>query len=226
MPSLLRISIARIIEDFSISLFFSRSLYKNFNYVNCNNILNVSRGYHTEVAIKPLAAPLIPCIAPSILIILFIMETTNIFNIDEKEVDTLLTFLRKRFNPVLTLERVHPKLKELYEKRLQHYADNMSVDPISIIKSKLVRLPKEKMNNEERMLRAFLSDTNLKEDLPVLMEYLGALFILISKNYSDRYEDIIIDLVVENGLANFYSDRIKHYLPYEEEEDEPIKEPV
>jgi hypothetical protein len=82
------------------------------------------------------------------------------------------------------------------------------------------------MNNEERLLLACFSDTNLKADIPILLEYFNALYTLIAQNYGDGYEDIITDMVVENGLANYFSDRIKHYLPPEIEEDEPVKEPV
>ena len=97
---------------------------------------------------------------------------------------------------------------------------------IYVIYSNSVKIPKNKLNNEERFLLACLHPTNMKGDLYHILEYLEKLFSTIKMFNEKGYEDFVTYYSIEKGLTHYYASKIKLYVDdYEEEEDKPI-EPV
>ncbi len=97
---------------------------------------------------------------------------------------------------------------------------------IYVVFINLVKIPKNKLNNEERFLLACLHPTNMKSDLFQILEYLENLFGTITLVNQKGYEDFVVYYTIEKGLTHFYSSKIKLYVDdYEEEEEKPI-EPV
>jgi hypothetical protein len=80
------------------------------------------------------------------------------------------------------------------------------------------------MNNEERLLHSLFSETNLKEDLNEILEYLDKMFKVIKEfnkeKYSDKFDNEIIKLIVKEGFENFLSSKVKLYSFDREDSDD------
>jgi hypothetical protein len=87
-------------------------------------------------------------------------------------------------------------------------------------------MPKAKMNNEERLLEALISKSNVKEDLNEILEYLADIYTLIEKVHQnkrdliDKNVDEITLVVLNQGLRHFYSSKINLYIKDRDEDQE------
>ena len=88
----------------------------------------------------------------------------------------------------------------------------------------IVKIPKIKMNEEERFLLACLHPENIKQDLNSLLDYLEKIYEAIKMVNQEGDENFIIQYSIEKGLNHFYSSKIKLYIPDDEDEvDLPIQ---
>jgi hypothetical protein len=143
--------------------------------------------------------------------------------ISKEEVSKLLSIIRTHTHVGEILEGIHPGLRTLYDNRRIHYNQDHS----------LFKIPREKLNNEERLLFACFCDTNLKEDMNELLEYCAKMLdILVKANYHKREiimdnQEEVIKLVFNNAIRNYYSSKIKLFfkdIEDEEEENRKIEE--
>ena len=120
--------------------------------------------------------------------------------------------------------KVNPKLKESYLTRLETFKDYKSEDDEKEKENNFIKIPKEKMNLEERFLNAFFCDTNIRDDLNDLLEYMNKIHEIIrfeNPTKIDKFSEGLIPLVIKEALTNHYSAKIK--LLYPDAEDEDIK---
>ena len=85
-------------------------------------------------------------------------EERNCVLLDE-QVDTLISIVLSHFNVEEILSRIRSELKTSYVTRSAQYSH---LDTI-------IKLPLERMNEEERFLSAFISYPNMRNDLPSLL---------------------------------------------------------
>ena len=83
--------------------------------------------------------------------------------LSEDECTKLISIIKSHFIPEEILFRIRPELKDSY---LSRKNDNLQTDS-------LIKIPIEKMNEEERFLHAYLCKSNLYNDIPSLMEHLN-----------------------------------------------------
>ena len=117
--------------------------------------------------------------------------------LSEEECSKLISIIKSHFIPEEILYRIRPELKESY---LSRKNDNLQNDS-------LIKIPIEKMNEEERFLHAYLCQSNLYNDIPSLMEHLNIMFQKL-ENPSDKET---IDNILEIAIANFYASKIRLY---------------
>ena len=117
--------------------------------------------------------------------------------LSEEECSKLILIIKSHFIPEEILYRIRPELKESY---LSRKNDNLQSDS-------LIKIPIEKMNEEERFLHAYLCQSNLYNDIPSLMEHLNIMFQKL-ENPSDKET---IDNILEIAIANFYASKIRLY---------------
>ena len=117
--------------------------------------------------------------------------------LSEEECSKLISIIKSHFIPEEILYRIRPELKESY---LSRKNDNLQSDS-------LIKIPIEKMNEEERFLHAYLCQSNLYNDFPSLMEHLNIMFQKL-ENPSDKET---IDNILEIAIANFYASKIRLY---------------
>ena len=117
--------------------------------------------------------------------------------LSEEECSKLISIIKSHFIPEEILYRIRPELKESY---LSRKNDNLQSDS-------LIKIPIEKMNEEERFLHAYLCQSNLYNDIPSLMEHLNIMFQKL-ENPSDKET---IDNILEIAIANFYASKIRLY---------------
>ena len=82
--------------------------------------------------------------------------------LSEEECTKLISIIKSHFIPEEILYRIRPELKESY---ISRKIDNLETDS-------LIKIPIEKMNEEERLLHAYLCKSNLYNDIPSLIEHL------------------------------------------------------
>jgi hypothetical protein len=90
------------------------------------------------------------------------------------------------------------------------------------------------MNNEERMLQALLTETNIRNDLIEILEYCETMYQIYSKVHENKYdlinknENVITKMIFKSAIRNFLSSKVKLYTEQydDEEEDTTVKEPV
>jgi len=115
----------------------------------------------------------------------------------EEECSKLINIIKAHFIPEEILFRIRPELKESY---LSRKNDNLATDS-------LIKIPIEKMNEEERLLHAYLCKSNLYNDIPSLMEHLNLMFEKLN-NPSDKQT---IDNILDIAIANYYASKIRLY---------------
>ena len=115
----------------------------------------------------------------------------------EEECSKLIDIIKAHFIPEEILFRIRPELKESY---LNRKNENLATDS-------LIKIPIEKMNEEERLLHAYLCKSNLYNDIPSLMEHLNLMFEKLN-NPSDKQT---IDNILDIAIANYYASKIRLY---------------
>ena len=117
--------------------------------------------------------------------------------LSEEECTKLISIIKSHFIPEEILFRIRPELKESYISRKN---DSLKSDS-------LIKIPLEKMNEEERLLHAYLCNSNLYNDIPSLMEHLNIMFQKL-ENPSDKET---IDNILEIAISNYYASKIRLY---------------
>ena len=117
--------------------------------------------------------------------------------LSEEECTKLISIIKAHFLPEDILYRIRPELKDSYISRKD---ENLQTDS-------LIKIPIEKMNEEERLLHAYLSKANLYNDIPSLMEHLNSMFEKLD-NPSDKQT---IDNILDIAIANYYASKIRLY---------------
>ena len=117
--------------------------------------------------------------------------------LSEEECSKLISIIKSHFIPEEILFRIRPELKDSYISRKN---DNLKNDS-------LIKLPLEKMNEEERFLHAYLCQSNLYNDIPSLIEHLNIMFEKL-ENPSDKET---IDNILEIAISNYYASKIRLY---------------
>ena len=117
--------------------------------------------------------------------------------LSEEECEKIISIIKSHFIPEEILYRIRPELKESY---LSRKNDNLNTD--SLIKIRI-----EKMNEEERLLHAYLCKSNLYNDIPSLIEHLNIMFEKLN-NPSDKQT---IDNILDIAIANYYASKIRLY---------------
>ena len=117
--------------------------------------------------------------------------------LSEEECTKLISIIKTHFLPEEILYRIRPELKDSY---LSRKNDNLNTDS-------LIKIPIEKMNEEERLLHAYLCKSNLYNDIPSLMEHLNLMFEKLN-NPSDKQT---IDNILDIAIANYYASKIRLY---------------
>lgn len=115
----------------------------------------------------------------------------------EEECSKFIDIIKAHFLPEEILFRIRPELKESY---LSRKNDNLASDS-------LIKIPIEKMNEEERLLHSYLCKSNLYNDIPSLMEHLNLMFEKLN-NPSDKQT---IDNILDIAIANYYASKIRLY---------------
>ena len=117
--------------------------------------------------------------------------------LSEEECTKLISIIKSHFIPEEILYRIRPELKESY---ISRKIDNLETDS-------LIKIPIEKMNEEERLLHAYLCKSNLYNDIPSLIEHLNIMFERLN-NPSDKQT---IDNILDIAIANYYASKIRLY---------------
>lgn len=117
--------------------------------------------------------------------------------LSEEECTKLISIIKSHFIPEEILFRIRPELKDSY---LSRKNDNLQTDS-------LIKIPLEKMNEEERFLHAYLCQSNLYNDIPSLMEHLNIMFQKLD-NPSDKET---IDNILDIAVSNYYASKIRLY---------------
>ena len=117
--------------------------------------------------------------------------------LSEEECIKIISIIKSHFIPEEILYRIRPELKESY---LSRKNDNLNTDS-------LIKIPIEKMNEEERLLHAYLCKSNLYNDIPSLIEHLNIMFEKLN-NPSDKQT---IDNILDIAIANYYASKIRLY---------------
>ena len=117
--------------------------------------------------------------------------------LSEEECTKLISIIKSHFIPEEILFRIRPELKDSYISRKN---DNLENDS-------LIKIPLEKMNEEERFLHAYLCQSNLYNDIPSLIEHLNIMFEKL-ENPSDKET---IDNILEIAISNYYASKIRLY---------------
>ena len=83
------------------------------------------------------------------------------------------------------------------------------------------------MNFEERLFFSMLSESNLKSELPYILEYFTKLYDLIVEVHrlkpSESLESGLILYITQRGLVIYFSTLLKKYHEKEEEEENKVK---
>jgi len=117
--------------------------------------------------------------------------------LSQDQCEKIISIIKSHFIPEEILFRIRPELKESYISRKD---DNLEIDS-------LIKIPLEKMNEEERFLHAYLCKKNLYNDIPSLIEHLNIMFEKLD-NPSDKET---IDNILDIAISNYYASKIRLY---------------
>ena len=123
-------------------------------------------------------------------------EERNCVLLDD-QVDTLISIVLSHFNVEEILSRIRSELKTSYVTRSAQYSHFDTI----------IKLPLERMNEEERFLSAFISYPNMRNDLPSLLSYINALYAKLNAPSDPE----IIDDILNVSIANYYASKLKLY---------------
>ena len=139
------------------------------------------------------------------------------FNIEitQEQNEKLYEIILNHFNVVDILEKIRPQLKNSYLERSKLYFNNNNENNKNNINN-IIKIPLEKMNEEERLLYAFICKPNISEDIPQIMFYLTTMF----KRLNDPSDKKTIDNIIEISLTNYFSSKIRLYSEDANDSDE------
>ncbi len=135
--------------------------------------------------------------------------------ITQEQNEKLYEIILNHFNVVDILEKIRPQLKNSYLERSKLYFNNNNENNKNNINN-IIKIPLEKMNEEERLLYAFICKPNISEDIPQIMFYLTTMF----KRLNDPSDKKTIDNIIEISLTNYFSSKIKLYSEDANDSDE------
>ena len=116
-------------------------------------------------------------------------------DLTEDQSKKLIEIIKTHFNTSEILFNIRPELKKSYNIRSNNYPE------LQNDKNIIIKIPIEKMNEEERLLNAYLSEQNILNDIPSILSYLNTMFLRLG-NPNDK---ITIDNILEIAISNFYS---------------------
>jgi hypothetical protein len=138
----------------------------------------------------------------------------------EDQSQKLINIIKSHFNPSEILYNIRPELKDSYINRSKNYKE------LEKDKNTIIKIPLEKMNEEERLLNAYLSELNILNDIPHILSYINKLFFHLG-NPNDK---TTVSNILEIALTNYYSSKIKLYSEdandSDKEFDEQLKEKI
>ena len=142
------------------------------------------------------------------------------FNIEitQEQNEKLYEIILNHFNVVDILEKIRPQLKNSYLERSKLYFNNENNNNNNENNNinNIIKIPLEKMNEEERLLYAFICKPNISEDIPQIMFYLTTMF----KRLNDPSDKKTIDNIIEISLTNYFSSKIRLYSEDANDSDE------
>ena len=120
------------------------------------------------------------------------------FNIEitQEQNEKLYEIILNHFNVVDILEKIRPQLKNSYLERSKLYfnnENNINNNENNNINN-IIKIPLEKMNEEERLLYAFICKPNISEDIPQIMFYLTTMFKRLNEPSDKKTIDNIIEI--------------------------------
>lgn len=146
-----------------------------------------------------------------------------ILDITDQEILEIRSVLMNHISVEGLLGKVNKKLQTSYLTRKDSFSD------VIFDTDNFIKIPKEKMNSEERILHAFFCIPNLKNDLNELLDYMNKMYEIIrfqNEETVDRIEDQVASMVIENALTNHYAAKIRILLPEaDEDDDKPYEAP-
>ena len=122
------------------------------------------------------------------------------FTVEGDELNKIIDIIQNHVDVSEILFKIRPELKQSYTSRAERYAQ---VD----LSTQAIKIPLDKMNEEERLLHAYLSPPNLSHDLPSLLSYISS----VMKKLGDPSDKETIDKILEITISNFYSSKLKLY---------------
>ena len=141
-------------------------------------------------------------------------------DLSEEQSKKLIEIIKSHFNTSEILYNIRPELKNSYITRSNNYPE------LQNDKNIIIKIPIEKMNEEERLLNAYLSEQNILNDIPSILSYLNTMFLRLG-NPNDK---ITIDNILEIAISNFYSSKIRLYSEdandSDNEEDKKLEEKI
>ena len=141
-------------------------------------------------------------------------------DLTEDQSKKLIEIIKSHFNTSEILYNIRPELKDSYNTRSNNYPE------LQNDKNIIIKIPIEKMNEEERLLNAYLSEQNILNDIPQILSYLNIIFLRLG-NPNDK---ITIDNILEIAISNFYSSKIRLYSEdandSDNEEDKKLEEKI
>ena len=141
-------------------------------------------------------------------------------DLTEEQSKKLIEIIKSHFNTSEILYNIRPELKNSYITRSNNYPE------LQNDKNIIIKIPIEKMNEEERLLNAYLSEQNILNDIPSILSYLNTMFLRLG-NPNDK---ITIDNILEIAISNFYSSKIRLYSEdandSDNEEDKKLEEKI
>ena len=128
--------------------------------------------------------------------------------LSEEKCSQLISLIKSHFIPEEILYRIRPELKASYISRIDK---NLPEDTI-------IKIPLEKMNEEERLLEAYLCKSNLYNDIPPLTTYIS----IMLEKLNDPSDKKTLDDILDISIANYYASKIRLYSEdaSKDEEDE------
>lgn len=156
-------------------------------------------------------------------------EMKGEYSLDEKEFSIIRQYLINNFPIEDVMEKIDPRLKAAYDNRSIHYLNLMKEKNESENDNKgvsVVKIPRDKMNHEERLLTASLSETNMRDDINAILECFSNVCDLVyqtnrgKEDLLNRYEEKVLGMVIDAGLKSFYASKVKLHSQELDEEEE------
>lgn len=117
--------------------------------------------------------------------------------LSEEKCSQLISLIKSHFIPEEILYRIRPELKTSYLSRIDE----------KLPEDKIIKIPLDKMNEEERLLEAYLCKSNLYNDIPLLLTYISTML----EKLNDPSDKKTLDDILDISIANYYASKIRLY---------------